>query len=407
MGKNTRTKKFLIITSLLIIISLIVNPKASVTSAYKGIKLWFDTVFPALFPFFVTVELLNKSGFVKILGVLMEPIMRPLFNIPGCGAFTFVIGIMSGYPMGAKITSQMREERIISKTEGERMLAYCNNSGPLFILGAVGVGMFKIPVLGNLLLFTHILACITVAFIFRFYKKKEKKFDMLKKEVSGNFTTRIKRAWSAPMEYSDIGSLLGQTIKNSLNTILAIGGFIIFFSVIIAVLQNSIIPVISQFIFKLIGKAVDIEIINAVFCGFFEITTGSSLAASAGNSNIAIKASAVALIIGWAGLSVHAQVMSIITDTDLSPKPYLAGKAIQSAFACIYTYIYLNLNNKFLSEAQTVTLISGKEQDFLNGLYYNSLLAGYYKYSLCLLAFCLLLICIKFALCKKRTKRLL
>lgn len=400
MGKNNKTKKFLIITALILIISLVINPKASVTSASRGIKLWFDTVFPALFPFFVTVELLNKSGFVKILGIIMEPIMRPLFNIPGCGAFTFAIGIMSGYPMGAKITSEMRKERIISKTEGERMLAYCNNSGPLFILGAVGVGMFKIPVLGNLLLFTHILACITVAFIFSFYKGKEREKKLDRNVLHDNIIMRIKSAWSAPMEYSDIGSLLGQTIRNSINTILAIGGFIIFFSVIISILQNSIIPVLSEAIYILTRKTADIDIINAVFCGFFEITTGSSLAASS-SSDIIIKASAVALIIGWAGLSVHAQVMSIITDTDLSPKPYLAGKAIQSIFACLYTYLFLRINSDFLLKAQTVTLMNGKDLDFLNGLYYNSLLTGYYKYSIYFLAISFLLVCIKHSLRKK------
>lgn len=403
MDKKIKTKKFLIITSLILVISLVINPEASVTSASRGIKLWFDTVFPALFPFFVTVELLNKSGFVKILGILMEPIMRPLFNIPGCGAFTFAIGIMSGYPMGAKITSEMREEYLVTKTEGERMLAYCNNSGPLFILGAVGVGMFKIPMLGNLLLLTHILACITVAFIFRFYKRKKEIRDKTRIDLQGNILQRIKNAWSAPMECDDLGSLLGQTIKNSLNTILAIGGFIIFFSVIIAVLQSSILPVISHAVFIIVNKAVDIDIINAVFCGFFEITTGSSLAAS-GNSDIIVRASAVALIIGWAGLSVHAQVMSIITDTDLSPKPYLAGKAIQSIFAGLYTYLFLSLNSNFLLKAQTVTLINEKEYDFLNGLYYNNLLTGYYKYSLYFLAAGFLLVCIKYLLCSSIKK---
>jgi len=404
MKKNLTFKKITVGISLLLIVSLIISPKASVSSASRGITLWFDTVFPALFPFFVAVELLNKSGFVKILGIIMEPIMRPLFNIPGCGAFTFAIGLTSGYPMGAKVTSEMRENHLITKIEGERMLAYCNNSGPLFILGAVGVGMFKIPALGNLLLFTHIFACITVAIIFRFYRNKEHVSEVKKYKKSESIWSRVHKDWSTPMEYNDIGSLLGQSIKNSLNTIIAIGGFIIFFSVIIALLQNSIIPSISLSIFKLLKGSIHIEIINAVFCGFFEITTGSSIATTANNCSIIVKASAVALIIGWAGLSVHAQVMSIISTTDLSPKPYLIGKALQSIFAAVYTYFILNSHPDFLSKAQTVTLITGNEQDFLNGLYYGGLLTGYYKYSLFFLIICFLLVCIKYLLYKSQRK---
>jgi len=394
MNKEITTKKITMLFSLLVITCLILYPRVSVSAATRGIKLWFDTVFPALFPFFVSVELLNKSGFVKLLGIIMEPIMRPLFNIPGCGAFTFAIGLTSGYPMGAKVTSEMRGKNLISKIEGERMLAYCNNSGPLFILGAVGVGMFKLPALGNLLLFTHIIACITVALIFRFYRR-DKSIISLRIKEKESMSSKLYKAWSTPMEFPDIGSLLGNSIKNSLNTILAIGGFIILFSVIIALLEVSIIPAISYAAVQFAGGLLDVDILKAVLSGFFEITTGSSMASSAENSSIIIKASTTALIIGWAGLSVHAQVLSIISSTDLSPKPYIAGKAMQSIFASIYTYLLLKLHPEFLLKAQAVTLMPGKDKDFINGLYYGGLLTGYYKFTLCLLVICFILASLK------------
>lgn len=316
--------------------------------------------------------------------------MRPLFNIPGCGAFTFAIGLTSGYPMGAKVASEMREKNLITKIEGERMLAYCNNSGPLFILGAVGVGMFKLPALGNLLLFTHITACVTVALIFRFYKKEKTTYNKINVKHE-SLSSKLYKEWTAPTDFADIGSLLGNCIKNSLNTILAIGGFIIFFSVIIALLEISIIPFISAGIININGTLFDIDIIKAVLSGFFEITTGSSIASSAANSSVIIKASATALIIGWAGLSVHAQVLSIISNTDLSPKPYLFGKAVQSVLASAYTYLILKSNPDLLLKAQAVILMPGEEKDFLNGLYYGGLLTGYYKYTLYLLLICFLL----------------
>ncbi len=80
------------------IMCLIIFAKTSVNAAAKGTTLWFNVVFPSLFPFFVGSELLNRTGFVKAFGMLLEPVMRPLFNVPGCGAFPFAMGVTSGYP---------------------------------------------------------------------------------------------------------------------------------------------------------------------------------------------------------------------------------------------------------------------------------------------------------------------
>ncbi|MDP4183399.1 MAG: sporulation integral membrane protein YlbJ, partial [Bacillota bacterium] len=129
-------------------------------------------VFPSLFPFFVASDLLNRTNFIRATGIILEPIMRPIFNVPGCGSFPVAMGITSGYPMGAKLTTDLREKGQVSKIEGERLLAFTNNSGPLFIVGAVATGMFKMPSIGLFLLVSHILAGLTVGIIFRFYGSK-------------------------------------------------------------------------------------------------------------------------------------------------------------------------------------------------------------------------------------------
>ena len=174
--KSIKTIKVIYLKSLVLplvcitfILMLIIFSDTAVKSAGSGLNLWFNVVFPSLFPFFVASEILYRTGFIKAIGILLEPIMRPLFNVPGCGSFAFAMGITSGYPVGAKITASMREEKLLSKTESERLLSFTNNSGPLFIIGAVAVGMFKMPELGLLLLACHIHASITVGILFRFY----------------------------------------------------------------------------------------------------------------------------------------------------------------------------------------------------------------------------------------------
>ena len=106
------------------------------------------------------------------MGKALNRIMRPIFNVPGEGSFAFLMGIISGYPTGAKIVSNLKEKKICNTEECERLIAFTNNSGPLFIVGTVGSGLLGNSKIGFLLLFTHIISCITVGFLFRFWKCK-------------------------------------------------------------------------------------------------------------------------------------------------------------------------------------------------------------------------------------------
>ena len=96
--------------------------------------------------------------------------MKPLFNVNGACSFAFIMGIISGYPVGAKLACKFRKENICSKEECERLLSFTNNSGPLFIIGSVGISMFGNSTIGILLFITHLLASISVGFLFRFWK---------------------------------------------------------------------------------------------------------------------------------------------------------------------------------------------------------------------------------------------
>lgn len=321
------------------LLCLIVFSGTAVDSAKKGLELWFNIVFPSLFPFFVISELLNATGFVRAAGVLVEPLMRPLFNVPGCGSFALAMGVTSGYPVGAKITTDMRGQGLLTKIEAERLLAFTNNSGPLFIVGAVAVGMLQRPELGVFLLLCHIMAGISVGIIFRFYKssrkykssfaterllsKFKKELLIFKKNVNINF-----------------GQMLGSAISNSISTIFAIGGFIILFSVLInLLLVTGIIDSISVPLSSALGQwGIGKELISSVISGFFEITTGTNIASKASGTAYPLQLAAISLIIGWAGLSVHSQVISIVSKSDISIKPYLMGKLLQGIISAIYTY---------------------------------------------------------------------
>jgi len=324
------------------VLLLIIFSNTAVASASRGLNLWLNVVFPSLFPFFVASEILYRTGFIKSLGILLEPIMRPLFNVPGCGSFALAMGITSGYPVGAKLTAKMREEKLLTKTESERLLSFTNNSGPLFIIGAVAVGMFNNPKIGFVLLFCHILACITVGIFFRFYGSRKTR---VKNSDSSNTLKKFKKEL-ANTESVNIGEILGDSIRSSINTILAIGGFIILFSVIInLLLETGIINTAAAFFSLLFPiESISREIISSILSGFFEITTGINMISKLEEISFTQQLSAISLVLGWAGLSVHFQVYSIISKTDISIKPYLFGKLMHGFFSTLYVWIFMKLS---------------------------------------------------------------
>lgn len=123
-------------------VCLVIFSKENLSATKNGLLLWANSVVPALLPFFIATELLSHTSIVTSIGKLLNKYMRPIFNVPGIGAYAFIMGIISGYPVGAKIVTEFRNNGMCSKAEAERLLAFTNNSGPLFIIGTVGISMF-------------------------------------------------------------------------------------------------------------------------------------------------------------------------------------------------------------------------------------------------------------------------
>jgi len=329
----------IILTVLLLVITIMIYPAESVQAAYNGLVIWATLVIPALLPFFIGSELLINLGIVKFIGTILEPIMRPVFNVPGEGSFAFVMSITSGYPVGAKIVSKFKSDKILTKIEAQRLISFCSTSGPLFMIGSVSVGMFKSPELGALIAFSHYLGAIIVGIIFSFYKK-----SFQDNKPVGQKENLIRRAFSKIKTKSNqspsIGIILGNAVKNSLNTILMVGGFITLFAVVIHMLKLlKIIDLITSIIVALFPLKISPTIIHSLIAGLFEITTGTKFVADSMGVDLSTKIAIISFIIGWSGFSVHAQVASILEDTDIKPRIYVISKILHGLSASLISYM--------------------------------------------------------------------
>lgn len=318
-------------------ICLVIFSKDNLAAAKDGLKLWANSVVPSLFPFFIATELLGYTNIIPAFGKLCTRIMRPLFNVPGEGAHAFIMGIVSGYPIGAKIVTKFREEGICSKAEAERLLAFTNNSGPLFILGTVGVTLYCDTTIGILLLVTHLLACVSVGIIFRFWKRS----NTPETTISSTPTSKSPRQL---VTFSNLGEVLASSITSATSTILMIGGFIVLFSVVISILkQSGMISLASTLISPLLNTlGIGSKFSEGLITGFLELTNGVKQVSQIANRSISINIILCSFLLGFGGISVLLQVYSVISKTDISILPYLLGKLLQASFAAMYTFLLIH-----------------------------------------------------------------
>ncbi|MDD6214994.1 MAG: hypothetical protein PUB42_07415 [Firmicutes bacterium] len=305
-------KKFLpyyLVTYLVVL--MMIYPQDSILYARQAMNLCYEIIVPSLFPFFVCSGLLIYSGFSEKLSHLCRPIMKPLFNVNGCGAAALVLGTISGYPLGAVTACQLYDASYLSKSETERLLAFCNNSGPLFILGAVGTAVYNSPKIGIMLYCAHIAAALTVGIIFRFYAKEKHSapdFEITQPELT------------FPEVFSNV-------LSNSISSILTVCGAVIFFSVISNI-------IVSQLPSR--------GILRTLIIGISELTNGvksiSELPVTLFNKLVMS-----AFVVGFAGICVHLQVMAVAAQRQLTLKPYIVGKILHGFIAAAYTMILFKL----------------------------------------------------------------
>lgn len=340
---KSKSKTVLLATSVtMMAVGLIIFPQESFEASKGGLNIWWTIVFPSLLPFLIFSELLISFGVVRFIGVMLEPFMRPLFRVPGVGGFVWAMGLASGFPAGAKFTVRLRQEEQLTRIEAERLVCFTNSSNPLFLFVAVAVGFFHNPHLGIILALSHYLGNICVGIIMRFYRWKEEKshakeltkLPSIRQAFGQMHRTRIK-------ETRPFGSLLGDAVLSSIQTLLMIGGFIILFSVvnkllfhmnITGLLASGVGGILHIFNFP---DSLSLPFIS----GMFEMTLGSKLTSTVEEATLFQQTVMTSFILAFNGFSIQAQVASIIAATDIRFTPFFLARIAHGLLASIITVL--------------------------------------------------------------------
>lgn len=165
-----------IILSALIVfflLSMIINPSKFINASLDGISAWAFNVLPSVLPFMFFTKALSSLKIMPKLVRPLSPITKTLFKTPPISMYAFVMAILSGYPVGSKMVCDLYLQGQITKQDAFKMSAFCSTSGPMFIIGAVGIGMFKNAKIGYILFLSHVFGAILNGILYRKLKVKD------------------------------------------------------------------------------------------------------------------------------------------------------------------------------------------------------------------------------------------
>lgn len=288
---------------------------------------WKNNIFPSLFPFFVLSHLLINYGFIELIGELFKPIMGKLFKLKGVCAFVFIMSLVSGFPSNAKYVRELILMGHINEYEGTKLLTFTHFSNPLFILGTISILFLNNKEIGLLILICHYFGNIVIGFIFRnFYISSSLDCSIsLKKAILNMHYKRISSNKS-------FGSVMCEAIINGIDTLLLVFGVVTVFLVFTTILNN---------IFNFSSYY------QSILNGFFEMTQGLKYV-SLLDIPLKIKGTLSVMFISFGGISVHMQIISIISDTKIKYFPFLVARIMHALISSLLFYFLFDLWISFI-----------------------------------------------------------
>lgn len=298
--------------------AMLVFPQAVFSGAEEGLLLWFQIIFPTLFPFLVVTSLLLSSGGLDLIARLFGGLFRRIFRVTKNGAFAVLAGFLCGYPMGAKVTADLLRAQKISSEEARYLLSFCNNTSPVFIINFIVWKTFGEESLLIPTLLILIASPVLMSFIFRrLYLNGMSRFP----EPSDGLKEKRTR-----FDFS----VLDSCMMNSFEAIVKVGGYIILFSVILSLIKE-----LSGQNGVLMAAAPALEVTNGI------LLLNSSV------SDPGLRYAAILGLTSFGGLCSAAQTQCMLEGTGLSVIPYIIEKLAASAAASLLSFLYLALFSPF------------------------------------------------------------
>lgn len=261
----------------------------------EALSLCVSSVVPALLPFLVISSLLISCGFGEWAGKWLAGGMEVLFGLPGCAGSALVLGLTGGYPVGATAAAELYRQDLLTKEETSRLLAFCNNSNPVFLVTVLGRGIFGSGRTGMWLWLIHVASALLTGMLFR--------------RRSGGRGSACPRC---AVQTVSLSRAVVEAVRGSAWSCVGICGFVTVFYVLSRPLAD-------------LGGAV-----GAALTGMVELFSLTPLLREDGGSFVIAAACA-----GFGGVSVLCQTASVLEGSGLSLRWCVTGKMVQGLLSAL------------------------------------------------------------------------
>ncbi len=295
--------------------ALLLFPQAGAQAARAGLRLCAEVIVPSLFPFFVLSQMALRLGLGRRLGALLAPVMGPLFRTGGAGGAALALGMVGGYPAGAEAVRDLLDRGDCSPEEAERLLCFCNNAGPSFVLSVAGVSVFGSLAAGGLLLAAHLLSALLVGVLLR------------SRAIPLPLTHHTPICTPARTD----GAPLPHSVRRALEATLQVCAYIVLFAVLLGLAEEAghLLPLCPP------------DWLSALLRGALELSNG--VCALEGMADRGLAMELTAFLLGWGGLCVHCQTAALLEGSGLPLLPYLRAKAAQGLLSAALVHLALRL----------------------------------------------------------------
>lgn len=317
---------FLSILLFFIMFIIILNPKKYSYGTIDGLKLFFYNVLPGLFPFMLLTKILTELGLVQKFFSKFDKLTFKLFGTPGISLYTFIMSIISGYPIGAKIISDLYSKNQISKQDALKMSIFCTTSGPSFVIGTVGTIMFNSYKFGLILYFSHILSSVFLGIIFNILCKNKQNYNKNKNNL----------------HFFKKNNLINHCVNETINSLFIVGAYITIFYLIGEILDTlKVFYLITKLINPLLNiLSISQKYAQGIIYGILEVTRGvKSLSLINDNFSIIFTSG----LLSFSGLSIIFQSMAFLKETKIKTHTFIFSKCVHSILSMLFCFALLYL----------------------------------------------------------------
>ncbi|AZK47837.1 nucleoside recognition domain-containing protein [Paenibacillus lentus] len=325
------------ITAILLVVCIIYAPNQAFEASSQGLALWWRIVFPALLPFLVLSQILMASGYAHGLGTFIEPMTRRILGLPGALGWVLPLGMTAGFPAAAEAAATLYKQGKITAHEAEKMASFAHYCSPVLIVIVVGTVFMKQPEIGLILLGIHWISGLSAAMTMHLLSPGRHRGQNHSKLASAGATNSLSiPRWRLALRHMEegrredgrsFGKLLGDSVSSAVQTLMATGGSMLIFAVIIHIASSLLAPMISP------------ALTATPIAAFLEVHLGSHAVSKLGLDS-SIQTALIGALLGWSGASAYLQARAALKPTGLSGTFFLINRMIHSLYAYVLTLLF-------------------------------------------------------------------